>query len=226
MALLPAATHAALCDVLQRWVEENRDPEEGADELRALDAAFASLPTSTFVSVFRQLCQRHLKSQIRVHRRGDTLDGYIADLEAGVSLVDLAARARFSSWQIGRLVLERRFGISKTTVSAWCRDLRLIPDASLREQVRAGNEGDLVWRPAWGAGRREVRDARDRLNVNGDSLPCPSCALQMRLAARTDRLSSPAIDRARHLVGVRYEEHLGSLLRAMAVPFVSEDASR
>ncbi|TYZ61204.1 hypothetical protein PybrP1_005957 [[Pythium] brassicae (nom. inval.)] len=184
-----------------------------------------SVSEETFAVIKRQAEHRRLRAELRLHRQDKMLRQYLArlgDLNAPLgavedggagsgadrkqkkskakaareSLCGIAAAADFSPCMLARVLLEAKYGWSKTTIANVFKEALAAADSA---EANARGLGAREYAQVL----REVKECIDR-----------------------DALCSPLADRIRHNLGVEYEYVLLETLRNRRLVFESEDVLR
>ncbi|OWZ22865.1 hypothetical protein PHMEG_0002357 [Phytophthora megakarya] len=166
--------------------------------LNAFPAARLTVSEETFAVIKCQLQHRQFRSALRVHRQEKTLKTYVARFDANESMLQLARAVDFSPCMMARLLLDAKYGWSKTTISNLFKEATR--DAS-EVEIETNSRG--VAEEEFARVMREIRECID------EDVHC-----------------SPLADRVRHNVGVEYEYVLLETLRNRQLVFESEDVLR
>lgn len=93
------------------------------DAFPAADAATQlSVSEETFSVIKRQLQHRQFRSVLRLHRQEKTLKKYVARLDASETMCQIAKSVDFSPCMMARLLLDAKYGWSKTTISNFFKE--------------------------------------------------------------------------------------------------------
>ncbi|KAG7397829.1 hypothetical protein PHYBOEH_012091 [Phytophthora boehmeriae] len=176
-----------------------------------------SVSRETFSVIKRQLQHRKFRAALRVHRQEKALKKYVArhgamPAEASTpikseSICQIATSVDFSPCMMARLLLEAKFGWSKTTISNIFKE-------ALKDKID-------------GKQHEEDADAAQEPNHRGLSKEeYARVLLEVRECIAEDVHCSPLADRIRHNMGVEYEYLLLETLRNRRLVFESEDILR
>jgi hypothetical protein len=172
------------------------------DRICSLDAfpraadTLLSVPEETFWVIKRQLQHRQFRQALRLHRQDKALRKYAARMASGESMCSIAQSVDLAPCMMARLLLDARFGWSKTTIS------NVFKEAMQADDTATANRRGLS----------EEEFARVRQDVK-------ECIDQ-------DVHCSPLADRIRHNMGLEYEYLLLESLRNRQLVFESEDMLR
>ncbi|CAI5724460.1 hypothetical protein KXD40_000941 [Peronospora effusa] len=158
-----------------------------------------TVTNETFSVIKRQLQHRQFRSTLRLHRQNKSLKMYVARFDTGESMCEIATSVDFSPCMMVRLVLEHKYGWSKTTISNVFKDA-MTDDESQRDSLlnRRGLSNEEYTRVI-----QEIQECIEK-----------------------DVYCSPLADRIRHNMGVEYEYLLLETLRNRQLVFESEDMLR
>ncbi|KAF1332590.1 Zinc finger, c2h2, partial [Globisporangium splendens] len=182
-----------------------------------------SVSEETFAVIKRQVEHRRFRAALRLHRQDKTLKRYIArhgqldSTESTVVAIDnakgkkqtretiyeIAMSVDFSPCMMARVLLEAKYGWSKTTISNFFKE--------------AFSEGDED-----GGGNARKEPNRRGLSEREYS----QLLLEVRECIDRDKYCSPLADRIRHNMGVEYEYLLLEKLRSRKLVYESEDVLR
>ncbi|KAL3672236.1 hypothetical protein V7S43_002897 [Phytophthora oleae] len=183
--------------------------EEEFDRICSLDAfpdadtdAPLSVSEETFWVIKRQMQHRQFRSEMRLHRQERTLRKYVARMDKGESMVQIARSVGFPACMLARLLLDAKYGWNKTTISNFLKEAmkdetELEADASQTPNRRGLSAEEYT---------RLIRELRECID--------------------DDVIGSPLADRIRHNMGVEYEYLLLETLRNRQLVFESEDMLR
>lgn len=76
-----------------------------------------SVSEETFAAIKRQMQHQQYRLKLRVHRQEKCLKKYLARMGSGESLTSIAKSVEFSPCMMARLLLDAKYGWSKTTIS-------------------------------------------------------------------------------------------------------------
>ncbi|KAL4109605.1 hypothetical protein PRIC1_001304 [Phytophthora ramorum] len=177
------------------------DEEEFA-RICSLDAFPVASPLSvseeTFSVIKHQLQHRKFRAELRQHRQEKTLRKYVARMGSGETMCRIARSADFSPCMLARLLLEAKYGWSKTTISNF-----------FKEAMKDENQEDA-------APNRRGLSEHEFARVMREIRECVT----------EDAYCSPLADRIRHNMGLEYEYLLLETLRNRQLVFESEDMLR
>ncbi|KAE8970666.1 hypothetical protein PR003_g26026 [Phytophthora rubi] len=159
-----------------------------------------SVSEETFSVIKRQLKYRQLRAALRLHRQEKTLKKYVARFGGRETMLQIARSVDFSPCMMARLLLDAKFGWSKTTISNFFKEA--MKDESELAESQPPNRRGLSERE-YARVMQEIREC-----IDGD-VYC-----------------SPLADRIRHNMGVEYEYLLLETLRNRQLVFESEDVLR
>ncbi|ETL82470.1 hypothetical protein L917_17359 [Phytophthora nicotianae] len=158
-----------------------------------------SVSEETFSVIKRQLLHHQYRSELRLHRQEKTLKNYVARYSAGESMRQIAKSVSFSPCMMARVVLDAKYGWSKTTISNLFKEA--MKDESELEADAPNHRG--LSEDEYSRVVREIRECISK-----------------------DEIGSPLADRIRHNMGVEYEYLLLETLRNRQLVFESEDMLR
>uniref|UniRef100_H3GQ24 CDAN1-interacting nuclease 1 n=1 Tax=Phytophthora ramorum TaxID=164328 RepID=H3GQ24_PHYRM len=168
----------------------------------SLDAFPVASPLSvseeTFSVIKHQLQHRKFRAELRQHRQEKTLRKYVARMGSGETMCRIARSADFSPCMLARLLLEAKYGWSKTTISNF-----------FKEAMKDENQEDA-------APNRRGLSEHEFARVMREIRECVT----------EDAYCSPLADRIRHNMGLEYEYLLLETLRNRQLVFESEDMLR
>ncbi|POM68227.1 Zinc finger, C2H2 [Phytophthora palmivora] len=157
-----------------------------------------SVSEETFNVIKRQLLHRQFRSALRLHRQEKTLKKYVARFDASETMCHIARSVAFSPCMMARLLLDAKYGWSKTTISNFFKEAMKDESEIETDTNRRGLSED-----EFGRVMREIRECID------EDVHC-----------------SPLADRIRHNLGLEYEYLLLETLRNRQLVFESEDMLR
>ncbi|CAI5737478.1 unnamed protein product [Peronospora destructor] len=158
-----------------------------------------TVTNETFLVIKRQLQHRQFRSTLRLHRQNKSLKIYVARFDTGESMCEIARSVNFSPCMMVRLLLEHKYGWSKTTTS------HIFKEAMKGDEKQGG---PLL-------NRRGLSDEEYTRVIQ-----------EIRECIDKDVYCSPLADRLRHNMGVEYEYLLLETLRNRQLVFESEDILR
>ncbi|KAG3113422.1 hypothetical protein PI124_g10898 [Phytophthora idaei] len=158
-----------------------------------------SVSEETFSIIKRQVLHRQFRSELRLHRQEKTLKRYVARLGADESMGQIAKSVGFSPCMMARLLLDAKYGWSKTTISNLFKEA--MKDESELETDAPNRRG--LSEDEYARVMKEIHECIDQ-----------------------DEIGSPLADRIRHNMGVEYEYLLLETLRNRQLVFESEDMLR
>ncbi|KAK1932063.1 Uncharacterized protein P3T76_012563 [Phytophthora citrophthora] len=183
-------------------------PEQEFVRICSLDAfpdastdAPLSISEETFWVIKRQMQHRQFRSEIRLHRQEKTLRKYVARMDKGESMCEIARSVGFPACMLVRLLLDAKYGWNKTTISNFFKE-------AMKDDT-------------------ELADTAETPNRRGLSAEEYTRLIQeLRECIDDDVIGSPLADRIRHNMGVEYEYLLLETLRNRQLVFESEDMLR
>ncbi|KAF4150669.1 TPD motif-containing protein [Phytophthora infestans] len=158
-----------------------------------------SVSEETVSIIKRQVLHHQFRSELRLHRQEKTLKKYVARQSDGESMHQIAKSVGFSLCMMARLLLDAKYGWSKTTISNLFKEA--MKEESELETDTPNRRGLSDEEYA-----RVIREIRECINQ--------------------DEIGSPLADRIRHNMGVEYEYLLLETLRNRQLVFESEDMLR
>ncbi|RLN89620.1 hypothetical protein BBJ28_00014457 [Nothophytophthora sp. Chile5] len=181
-----------------------------------------SVSEEVFAIIKRQLQHRQYRAELRIHRQEKTLKKYLARHGAGCdadgdaavstpskreSICRIAQSVDFSPCMMARLLLEAKYGWSKTTISNMFQE-------AMKDEAASGET-------------TQMQLHSDEPNRRGLSeREYTRILTEIRACIAEDAYCSPLADRIRHNMGVEYEYLLLETLRNRRLVFESEDMLR
>ncbi|EGZ24453.1 hypothetical protein PHYSODRAFT_349935 [Phytophthora sojae] len=159
-----------------------------------------SVSEEIFSVIKRQLKHRQFRAALRLHRQEKALKKYVARLGRRETMCQIARSVDFSPCMMARLLLDAKYGWSKTTISNFFKEA--MKDECELDEAEPPNRRGLS-EQAYARVMQEIREC-----IDGD-VYC-----------------SPLADRIRHNMGVEYEYLLLETLRNRQLVFESEDVLR
>ncbi|KAI9922595.1 hypothetical protein PsorP6_001854 [Peronosclerospora sorghi] len=158
-----------------------------------------SVSEETFLVIKQQLQCRQYRKALRLHRQDKSLKRYVARLDGGESMSEIARSVNFSPCMMARLLLDAKYGWSKSTISSFFKEL-------MQDEVTDANP------PSDRRGLSEEEYAR--------------VVHEVQICIDEDVHCSPFADRIRHNMGVEYEYLLLETLRNRHLAFENEEMLR